>query len=64
MTKIVTFNMNPKFTEIMLNSFMVITTAQLYSTNPELRFCAGSNPDCGMLEIVTMRISDNGLGWK
>ena len=64
MTKIVTFNMNPKFTEIMLNSFMVITTAQLYSINPELRSCAGSNPDRGMLEIVTMRISDNGLGWK
>ena len=30
---------------------VVITTAQLHSTNPELRFCAGSNPACGMSEI-------------
>ena len=30
---------------------MVIATAQLHSTKPELRFCAGSNPACGMLEI-------------
>ena len=34
---------------------MVITTAQLHpiihSTKPELRFCAGSNSACGMLEI-------------
>ena len=30
---------------------MVITTAQLHSTKPELRFCAGSNPVCGVLEI-------------
>ena len=30
---------------------MVITTAQLHSTKPELRFCAGSNPACGMSEI-------------
>ena len=30
---------------------MVITTAQLHSTNPELRFCAGSNPARGVLEI-------------
>ena len=26
------------------------TTAQLHSTKPELRFCAGSNPVCSMLE--------------
>ena len=25
---------------------VVITTAQLHSTNPELRFCTGSNPTC------------------
>ena len=29
----------------------VITTAQLYSTKPELRLCAGSNPDRGASEI-------------
>ena len=30
---------------------MVITTAQLESTNPELRFCAGSNSAHSRLEI-------------
>ena len=30
---------------------MVITTGQLYSTKPEFRFCAGSNPICGVWEI-------------
>ena len=30
---------------------VVITTAQLYSTKPVLRFCAGSNPARGVLEI-------------
>ena len=30
---------------------VVITTAQLHPTQPELRFCAGSNPVCGMSEI-------------
>ena len=30
---------------------MVITTAQLYSTKPELRFRAGSNPARGVSEI-------------
>ena len=30
---------------------VVITTAQLHSTKPELRFCAGSNPFCGVSEI-------------
>ena len=30
---------------------MVITTAQLHSTKPELRFCADSNSACGVLEI-------------
>ena len=29
----------------------VITTAQLHSTKPELRFCAGSNPACSVSEI-------------
>ena len=30
---------------------VVITTAQIYSTKPELRFCAGSNPARGVSEI-------------
>ena len=30
---------------------VVITTAQLHSTKSELRFCAGSNSACGVLEI-------------
>ena len=29
----------------------VITAAQLHSTKPELRFCVGSNPACGVSEI-------------
>ena len=30
---------------------VVITTSQLHSTKPELRFCAGSNPARGVLGI-------------
>ena len=30
---------------------VVITTAQLHSTKPELRFCAGSNTASSVLEI-------------
>ena len=30
---------------------VVITTAQLHSTKPELRLCAGSNPTYGVSEI-------------
>ena len=30
---------------------VVITTAQLNSTKPELRFCADSNHVCSMLEV-------------
>ena len=30
---------------------VVIATAQLHSTKPELRFCAGSNPVRGVSEI-------------
>ena len=30
---------------------MVITTAQLHSSKPKLRFCAGSNPDRNMSKI-------------
>ena len=43
---------------------VVITTAQLHSTKPELRFCAGSNPARGMLRFAMVRISDSGPGWK
>ena len=32
-------------------SVVVVTIAQLHSTKPELRFCAGSNHACGMSEI-------------
>ena len=32
-------------------SVVVISTAQLHSTKPELRFCAGSNPAGGVSEI-------------
>ena len=35
----------------MVVGVVVITTAQLDSTKPELRFCTGSNPACGTLEI-------------
>ena len=30
---------------------VAITTAQLHSTKPELRFCTDSNPARGVLEI-------------
>ena len=30
---------------------VVSTTAQLHSTKPELKFRAGSNPACSLLEI-------------
>ena len=30
---------------------VVVTTAQLHSTKPGLRFCAGSNPAGGVSEI-------------
>ena len=35
---------------------VVITTAQLHSTKSEVRFCAGSNPAHGVLEI---RVSED-----
>ena len=37
---------------------VVITTAQLHSTKPELRFCAGSNPACDMSAICD--VEDHG----
>ena len=33
-----------------ISGAVVITTTQLHSTKPELRFCAGSNPARGVLE--------------
>ena len=32
-------------------SILVVSTAQLHSTKPELKFCAGSNPARGVSEI-------------
>ena len=43
---------------------VVITTVQIYSTKPELRFCADSDPAGGMSDFPTMRISGNGPGWN
>ena len=40
-----------KVCNIWRRGVVVITTAQLYSTNPELRFCAGSNPASGVSKI-------------
>ena len=34
-----------------LRGVVVVTTAQLHSTKPELRFCADSNPARGVSEI-------------
>ena len=36
---------------IWCHGVVVITTAQLHSIKPELRFCTGSNPACSMMEI-------------
>ena len=33
------------------STLVIITTAQLHLTKPELRFCEGSNPVCGMSDI-------------
>ena len=44
---------------------VVITTAQIYSTKPKHRFCAGSNPSRSVSEIHNNEgISDNGPGRK
>ena len=44
--------------ELWHRGVVVITTAQLHSTKPEFRFCAGSNPARGVSEI------HNGEGLK
>ena len=36
---------------MVIGGVVVIATAQLHSTKPELRFCAGSNPACDVSEI-------------
>ena len=36
---------------ILVHGVVVITTAQLHSTKPELRFCAGSNTAHAVSEI-------------
>ena len=43
--------MNCKYLLFDIYGVVVITIAQLYSTKPELRFCAGSNPAHGVSEI-------------
>ena len=34
-----------------MHTMVVITTAQLHSTKPELKFCTGSSPACSVPEI-------------
>lgn len=41
-----------------------VTIAQLHSKMSELSFCVSLNPACGMLEILTVKISDNRPSWK
>ena len=44
---------------------VVVTTAQLHSTKPELRFCAGSNSAYSASEIRVGEDGENrGTGWK
>ena len=33
------------------HGLVVITTAQLHSIKPKIRFCVGSNPACGVSQI-------------
>ena len=63
----------PKFTCDKLTCVVVITTVQLHSTKPELRFCAGSNPARGVSEIrdgediwqwVLLEIRLNAFRWS
>ena len=42
---------NPVFQSLGCRGVVVITTAQLHSTKPELRFCAGSDPARSVSEI-------------
>ena len=39
------------FSKVKIKFVVVITTAQLHSTKPELRFCAEPNPAHGVSEI-------------
>ena len=45
------FLSNPVPFRTQSHGVVVITTAQLHLTKPELRFCAGSSPAPGVLEI-------------
>ena len=45
------FHSKNYLSEIPHSHVVVITSAQLHSTKPELRFCAGSNPARGVSEI-------------
>ena len=45
-----TVGLNASF-EGEIHVVVVITTVQIHSTKPEVRFCPDSNPDCGVSEI-------------
>ena len=49
--KLIILNVSAKFSKNSISSVVVITAAQLHSTKPQLRFCAGSNPARGVSEI-------------
>ena len=48
----------------LVHGVVVITTAELHSTKPELRFCAGSNTAHAVQRFAVVRIFDNGPSWK
>ena len=44
-------NIADNIQEMWRRGVVVMNTAQLHLTKPQLRFCAGSNPACGLSEI-------------
>ena len=44
-------NIADNIQEMWRRGVVVMNTAQLHSAKPQLRFCAGSNPACGVSEI-------------
>ena len=48
---IIKYSYNNSYKTLWRRGAVVIATVQLPSTKPELRFCTGSNPARGMLEI-------------
>ena len=45
-------------------SLVVVTTAHLNSTKPELKLCADSYPARERQRLAMVRISDRDPGWK